>query len=253
MPTIAPIHSSKRCGRRGSVALASLAFAVSLFAGIPARAQDIGTLFTSPEEREYMDYLRQDFVIRSQMATFNIEEDVIPDIPPESQQVVAEAPPVVQEYKFGGIMMRLNGSRMVWLNGSQIAESDLPGNMRLVDSASGTLLSITVDNRNFLLKPGQAMSTSAGTVQESFQQSASTPVPAAPAAVAPAPAPGAGGDGAASAPAPEQETTMVASSEDDPSDLAAVMERLNLDEENISDDQRQQILDILTEQASTTE
>ena len=55
-----------------------------------AAAQDFGKIFTTPDEREYLDYLRQDFVTRRQMATFNIQEDVIPEIP---QQPETDAEP----------------------------------------------------------------------------------------------------------------------------------------------------------------
>jgi hypothetical protein len=129
---------------------------------VPAtsQAQEFGILFTSPEEREYLDYLRQDFVSRSQLATFNIDEDVIPDIP--EVEVVVETEIEVLEYKFGGIMTRINGNRMVWLNGEQVAEAALPGNLNLVNSRSGAQLRILHNDQVYLIKPGERLDLNSG-------------------------------------------------------------------------------------------
>lgn len=153
---------------------------------IPASGQGIGTLFTSPQERQYLDYLREENLRQSRASTFNIQEDVIPDIPIVQDEVVEEARPEVALYQFGGIMVRRNGSRMVWLNGSQVAESELPGNMTLVVSGGDTLLSIRANGNIFRLKPGQTADVTGNRVLEPFQQSAS---PAATPAVQAAPLP----------------------------------------------------------------
>ena len=213
----------------------------------PVQAQNYGTLFTTPDEREYLDYLREEFVRTSQLESFNIQEDFIPEIP-VVEEVVEESRPEISEYRFGGIMVRLNGNRMVWLNGNQVSESDLPGNMSLQESASGMLLNIRTENGTFRLKPGQVFNVISGTVSDAFQASppsaqvprATTPEP--PVAAAPV----------TEAPVPE---TASASAEvpADPSDLAAILEQLNAGEEEFSEDQLQQALDILTQQASPAE
>jgi len=133
-----------------------------LVAFFPAmiHAQEFGTLFTSPEEREYLDYLREDFVIRSQLATFNIDEDVIPDIP--EADIIVETDIEVLEYQFGGIMTRINGNRMVWLNGEQVAEATLPGNLNLVNSPSGAQLRILHNDQVYLIKPGERLNLNSG-------------------------------------------------------------------------------------------
>ncbi len=142
------------------------------------QAQTFGKVFTSQEEREYLDYLRDDFVTRSQLRTFNIDEDVIPDIP---DAVVTEEAPVVVTYKFGGIMTRINGNKMVWLNGQQIAENNLPPDFSLVNSNLGPLLRITSEGRRFELKPGQTINMQSGLVTDSYQSS-NQPAAAPPAA-----------------------------------------------------------------------
>lgn len=134
----------------------------------PAQAQEFGTLFTTPEEREYLDYLRDEFVRRSEQTTFNINEDVIPEIPDEV--VVEEAAPEVTQYSFGGIMVRRNGSRMVWLNGRQILEDDLPGNISITDGNANTQLRIRANNNNYLLKPGESININTGSPQNSTPQ-----------------------------------------------------------------------------------
>ena len=157
---------------------------------IPASAQEIGTLFTSPQERQYLDYLREENLRQSRANTFNIQEDIIPDIPIVQDEVIEEARPEVALYQFGGIMVRRNGSRMVWLNGSQIAENALPGNMALVVSGIETLLSIRANGNIFRLKPGQTADVTGNRVLEPFQQSASpAAAPATQAAPPPEPEP----------------------------------------------------------------
>ena len=134
-----------------------------------AQESKLGTLFTSPEEREYLDYLRKDFVTRSELATFNIQEDVIPDIP-VTEEEPGNAEPEIIEYRFGGVMTRINGNRIAWLNDKQTAESDLPSTMRLVNSESGTtLLNIRANGRAYQLKPGQIINLETGSINESSQ------------------------------------------------------------------------------------
>ena len=46
-----------------------------------ARAQLEGTLFTKPEERAYLDYLRAELLRNNAEDEFNIEEADIPEVP----------------------------------------------------------------------------------------------------------------------------------------------------------------------------
>lgn len=207
--------------------------------------QDIGTLFTTPDEREYLDFLRRDFVTRSQLATFNIQEDVIPDIPVPAE-TESEAPEVTQ-YRFGGVMTRINGNRMVWLNGQQTAERDLPGNLSLATQAGLTVLLINSNGTTYQLKPGQSINLQAGQVSESRQDAAAT---------------NSNEDTATSTSnantaepdvdteAPQTSDTIMA---EETSDLEVVLQQLEtgneeLTDEELTEEQRQQALDILTEQ-----
>jgi hypothetical protein len=217
------------------------------FLTIPGQAQDFGTLFTSPDEREYLDYLRAELVRTRQLESFDIEEDFIPEIP-VAEEVVETSRPEISEYKFGGIMVRINGSRMVWLNGRQVSESELPGNMTLLDSASGMMLNIRTDAGNFRLKPGQVFNVLSGTVSDSYQvspPSAQAPRAANPeTTVAAAPV--------TEVPSPETDSANLAEPAD-PADLAAALEQIGAGEEGFSEEQLQQALDILIQQANAEE
>jgi hypothetical protein len=170
-----------------------------------ARAQLEGTLFTEPEERAYLDYLRGEFLRNNAEGDFDIEEADIPEIP-EAVVATAETGPV--EYSFGGAMARRDGVR-IWLNGNLLAESELPEGFRLIESGSNIALQIAQDGKTFVLLPGQTVDVTAGTVVENFQR----PAPTAETATAPAAEePAAETDGAAPEAAASQPVEAAAAS-----------------------------------------
>lgn len=128
-------------------------------------AQEVGTFFTTPEERAYLDFLRQEFLLNNQADDFNIDE-VVPVIPVIEEVVDA---PVISNYSLGGIFTRQDGTRTVWLNGNNINENNLPANMRLVSSGNSTLLSIQLESGRFELRAGQTLDAVNGQVLESWQ------------------------------------------------------------------------------------
>jgi len=144
----------------------------------PLYAQIEGTLFTSPEQRAYMDFLRAEFLANSQENGFNILVPEIPDIVAEA--TAQEGPPAPQEFSFGGIMTSRDGSRSVWLNQQLLQESDLPGWVRIVSAAPGLALQLEANGSRWLLKPGQTVDITAGSIVEEYQRPAPAP------AVAPA-------------------------------------------------------------------
>lgn len=217
----------------------------------PLMAQSFGTLFTEPEEREYMDFLRDEFVRNSQLATFNINEDVIPDIP-ITEEVVTTTEEIIR-FKFGGIMMRINGNRMVWLNDNQVAENDLPGNMSLVETASGTLLNIRANGTSYQIKPGQSLNVQSGVISDSYQSES------LPAAATNTPQNNSQDNSedsnttTADTDENSAEENLTLASDQDPAALDAILEQLNLDNEVLDDEQRQQVLDILSQQVNQVE
>jgi hypothetical protein len=127
-------------------------------------------LFTQPEEREYLDYLREELLRTQAEAGFDIEEAAIPEIPDATP--IEEAGPV--EVSFGGIMTRRDGSRRIWLDGKLLEESALPSGVSVGDSSSLTLR-VTQGNTVFLLRPGQTVDLTTGTVMENFQRPLAKP------------------------------------------------------------------------------
>lgn len=132
--------------------------------------QEIGTLFTTAEEREYLDYLREEFLASKADAGFNIDEDVIPEIPEDEDE-----PQENVEFYFGGIMTRAAGGKAVWLNGNSILENDLPANVRIVRVDGKDALRLETSEARFVLKPGQTVNISTGEFWEAFERPRSLP------------------------------------------------------------------------------
>ncbi|MGV3590046.1 MAG: hypothetical protein ACO1PZ_00055 [Gammaproteobacteria bacterium] len=137
-----------------------------LGASAGAFAQIDGTLFTQPEERAYLDYLRDEFLRNNAEQGFDIEEAAVPIVP--GAEDAQPSGPV--EFNFGGVMTRRDGSRSVWLNGVVLAESELPGGMSLVSADNGISLRIVHEGKEYLLRPGQTVDLLAGSVMENYQR-----------------------------------------------------------------------------------
>lgn len=138
----------------------------------PAMAQLQGTLFTSPEQRVYLDYLRADFLAKSLKQGFDIEESEIPEIPVD---VVEEEVPEI--YSYGGVMTRRDGSHTIWLNGKLTHEDQLPAGTSLTTVAGVMALRFNTENGVFTLKPGQTLEISAGSIMEGSPAPVLLPAP----------------------------------------------------------------------------
>lgn len=132
------------------------------------------TLFTSPEQREYLDYLREDFMLKNQQNGFNIEENQIPEIPTDGP--IGPVGPA--EYTLSGIMRRSDGSMTIWLNNQHLGEQELPANASLIREGQSYALRFATSTGPKTLRPGQTLVIESGAVQERFQRP-----PPAPAAV----------------------------------------------------------------------
>lgn len=129
-------------------------------------SDNINTLFTTPAEREYLDFLRQEFLLQNPQEDFNVNEEV-PPVP-----VIADdeegAQPAVSEYTLTGIFTQRNGARTIWLNGNTYDETALPDNMQLVTMNDMTLLRITTESGRYDLKAGQSLEVSSGEIRENW-------------------------------------------------------------------------------------
>lgn len=152
-------------------------FAVVLWLGTmaagTAQAQLEGTLFTEPEEREYLDYLRQEFLRTNPEGGFDIEDGDIPEIPQNAVPVEEDTRPV--EYSFGGVMTRRDGSHGIWLDGVLLDETQLPEGFSVVTTGQMTSLRVVRDGQTYVLRPGQSVNLATGTVSEMLQHFAAPP------------------------------------------------------------------------------
>jgi hypothetical protein len=153
--------------------LLALPLPVSLSAQILVQ----GKIFTSPEQRQYLDKLRKDFLAKNQQKNFNIEESLIPEIPDNTPNT----PAAVVEYSFDAIMTRADGRLTIWLNHQSLTEQQLPKGFRLVREGSTVALKVTAnDGHALLLRPGQTIELNSGVIKEHSHKPA-------PAATVPAP------------------------------------------------------------------
>ena len=134
-------------------------FVLAAFAAA-GQAQDLGRLFTTPEEREMLEALRRQ--------------------PPKPQAEAApvvtptvESTPVVPSVTMNGLVRRSRGRGMVWVNGVTSLEGDLDAQGIAVDVGAmhGTTLPVRIGNAPLAvgLKPGQTYDTGEAQVREVYQ------------------------------------------------------------------------------------
>lgn len=136
---------------------------IFVLAPMAGQSQSLGTLFTTPEERAYLDYLREDFLARTAEAGFNIDENAVPEIPEDENQVVD-----VVQFHLDGIMTLNDGRRTVWLNGSPIFERDLPANARIVSADGVSALRLSTADNAYIIKPGQTVDITTSEIWDAF-------------------------------------------------------------------------------------
>lgn len=132
-------------------------------------SQDFGKLFTAPEERAYLDYLREDFLTRSAELGFDIADDAVPDIPDAADGQVQDA----VEFHLGGIMTRIDGGRTVWLNAVPLLERELPPTAQIVSENGIAALRLTTPDGIFVLKPGQTVDVTTGEFWDAYERRSS--------------------------------------------------------------------------------
>lgn len=146
--------------------------ALPLHAQTQSQPRVEGTLFTSAEQRTYLDYLRQDFLLRNQQEGFNIDDTQIPEIPTDGPA----GPAAPTEYTLDGILRRGDGRISIWLNNQLVSEDALPANARLIRDGATYALQFTTLTGTRLLRPGQTLLIDSGAVQERYQRPPPTAV-----------------------------------------------------------------------------
>jgi len=147
-----------------------LAFFFMLLLSEASFAQLHGKIFTSPEERGYLDSLRKDFLGKSQEAGFDIGLAGSPALPLNGVGEQAGTAADI-EYTLGGILTRKDGSHTIWLNNQPIAEANLPENISLSIDGTLAVLRIATSSGSFTIKPGQTLNASTGDILEAYQRS----------------------------------------------------------------------------------
>lgn len=158
---LSPIHKSRLLLISGIVAL----LAPGLAGAQPNSGQSsaLGLLFTTPQERAYLDYLREDFLARTASQGFDIQTEEIPEIEtPEPEQNVV--------FRLDAVITNQDGSHTLWLNGSPVREQDLPRGVNLLNRSGQELLQISTGSASYLLKPGQTVNLNSGELWESFER-----------------------------------------------------------------------------------
>ncbi|MAY03561.1 MAG: hypothetical protein CMQ38_11380 [Gammaproteobacteria bacterium] len=156
-----------------NIILGCIASLIPLSLAAQNAADNINTLFTTPAEREYLDFLRQEFLLQNPQEDFNVNQEV-PLVP-----VIADdeegAQPAVSEYTLTGIFTQRNGARTIWLNGGTYDETALPDNMQLITMNGMTLLRITTESGRYDLKAGQSLEVSSGEIRENWNTRPTSP------------------------------------------------------------------------------
>ncbi len=143
----------------------------------PLAAAELGRFFTTPEEREMLNSLRDaaDTVV---VEPVNKPEAVVEKVvaaEPEPQQVV-EIPGIT----VNGVVYRRGGKSTAWVNGENSLEGDLESQYLNVDGRAikGQIVpvQIKINNRELKLKPGQTYQPEGDRVIDSYSQPKVAPV-----------------------------------------------------------------------------
>jgi|GEM_PF-2489791 len=134
-----------------------------------AQSSSLGLLFTTPQERAYLDYLREDFLQRTASQGFDIQTEEIPEIEaPEPEQNV--------EFRLDAVITNQDGSHTIWLNGAPVREWDLPQDVSLIARSGQNMLQISTSSASYQLKPGQTINLTTGELWESFERRPGTDI-----------------------------------------------------------------------------
>ena len=131
------------------------------------RADDLGRLFTTPEERQMLEALR------------NQPPRAEAPAEPLEPEALAPEPPPVQSVRVDGFVSRSRGNNTVWINGINSLTGDL-GSQQVdvsVRGIRGQTVPVRVQNSpvGVGLKPGQTFDPSASRVVDIYQNDAEAP------------------------------------------------------------------------------
>lgn len=162
--SLTPALSPK--GARGCL-IAGLIVGLGLLS-LGIRADDLGRLFTTPEERQMLEALRN--------------QPRRAEAPPEplETEALAPEPPAVQSVRVDGFVSRSRGNNTVWINGTNSLTGDLGSHQVDVNvrGIRGQTVPVRVQNSpvGVGLKPGQTFDPAAARVVDIYQNDIEAPL-----------------------------------------------------------------------------
>ncbi len=125
-------------------------------------AQAFGKIFSTPQERAYLDRVRKETFMElteaERIEALREPESVIPNF---------EAAPTL--IHMGGSVKRADGSNTVWLNRVPVNEGDLPSNVHLEFIEGMGVLRVDTAEGRVTLRPGQTLNASDGVIREDYE------------------------------------------------------------------------------------
>jgi hypothetical protein len=148
-----------------------LAAGLLLLGVVGAEAQELGRLFTTPQERASLDEIRY----QSRFAA--PEPQPVPE--PATQTSAGEPEPtgpVISRLTVNGVVRRSGGPGTVWVNGDEVERGGITREGILVQGANrqarNVRLQLPSGISSIELKPGQEIDVLSGTVLEPYEKGA---------------------------------------------------------------------------------
>lgn len=136
---------------------------VALSLGLPAHAQSFGKVFSTPQERVFLDKQREE-------ALRELDEEERFAVLTEPSSAQAELAAVVpQLVHMSGVVRKTDGNHTVWLNDVPISVQDLPANVSLEFQRGMGVLRIKGASGEYLVRPGQTLNAQNGVVREDYE------------------------------------------------------------------------------------
>lgn len=141
-----------------------MATIIAMLATVPGvgEAQSFGKVFSTPQERQYLDRERGNAL----KALSEQERLALLDAPPSVQAARVIEPILIH---MGGSVRRADGNHTIWLNGVAVSRSDLPSNARLEFMRGLGVLIVQGVDREYVVKPGQTLNADSGVIREDYE------------------------------------------------------------------------------------
>jgi len=146
--------------------ISSIALLIITLVAVPSisMAQGFGKVFSTPQERQYLDRERE-----NALKTLSEQERLaLLDAPPSVPTSLIVEPILIH---MGGSVRRADGNHTIWLNGVAVQQSELPDNARLEFARGLGVLRVKGLDREYIVKPGQTLNADTGDIREDYELS----------------------------------------------------------------------------------